>query len=75
MAGDEIAPRSGPESMARWTEGLDASQRSEALVACAFCREGHAGLCLNDMVEEGHACPVNWPTDDIAQRKMESPDD
>jgi hypothetical protein len=75
MGNDEQAPFSGPESLSRWSEGLDDSLRREALVACAYCREGHAGHCVNDMIEEGHACPVNWLTDEIDRRKMESPDD
>lgn len=74
MGNDDIVPPSGPESLSRWTEGMDDARRMEALILCAYCREGHAGHCVNDMVEEGDACPVGWLTDEISQRKMESPD-
>lgn len=53
-------------------KGLGGPLRSEALVACTTCREGHAGFCPNDLAEEGDVCPVGWLTDEIALRKMES---
>jgi hypothetical protein len=67
-------PETGPASLGKKVEGLGAPIRMEALVTCAFCREGHAGYCPNDLITEGDACPVGWVADEIERRKLESPD-
>lgn len=70
----EKTPESGPESLYETFAGIGGPLRGDALVLCAYCREGHAGYCPNDIVEEGHACPVGWLADEVERRRMEGPD-
>lgn len=66
---------SGQEPLYEKFAGLGSPLRGDALVACASCREGHAGFCPNELVEEGHACPVGWLADDVERREQEGPTD
>lgn len=63
---------SNPRYLYEGTAALSAHLRVDALVTCASCREGHAGLCMVDELD-AQKCPVDWLHAEIGRRETELP--